>query len=271
MSVDATPQQQLATVYDEGAAAYEQHWAPVLHRHALDLLAAVPAAGDGDPRTVVDVATGAGTLLPALRQLAGPRGTTIALDRSIGMLRRVAHGVPRVQADAAVLPLAAASCDVLVQAFVLFLLPDARVAVAEAARALRPGGWLMTATWGAQLGTGADAVVREELDRAGAPAFPDLARSDAETGSAEAMAALLGDHFDNIRTDARPLDARFTAESALAMRTGSGTGGWRHARLAPAEQSEVIRRAAVRLAGLPADAFVDRSEVLLTTARRRPV
>jgi SAM-dependent methyltransferase len=78
----------------------------------------------------------------------------------------------------------------LVLAFVPFMLPDAGAAVIEAARVLRPGGWLLAATWGSQLGTGAEVVVREELDRAGAPVFPELARSDAGTDSAEDMAAL---------------------------------------------------------------------------------
>lgn len=143
--------------------------------------AAAPA-----PRIVVDVATGAGTLVPALRVLAGNGGRVIALDRSHGMLRRIPPSMPRVQADAAALPLRAASADVLVLAFVLVLLPDARLAVAEAARVLRPYGWLLTATWGTELNTGSDIVVREELDAVGAPTFPVLERSDSfdrHTGS----------------------------------------------------------------------------------------
>jgi hypothetical protein len=64
-------------------------------------------------RTIVDVATGAGTLIPALRGVAGSDGVVLA--------------------------------------FVLFMLPDARVAVAEAARVLRTGGWLLAATWGLEL------------------------------------------------------------------------------------------------------------------------
>lgn len=266
MATDPTPQQTLAAVYDEGAAAYESHWAPALHRHTLDLVAEVPAAAA--PRTVVDVATGAGTLLPALRLVAGPDGTVLALDRSLGMLQRVPSSTPRVQADAMALPLAPGSVDVLVLAFVLFLLPDAQAATAEAARVLRPGGWLLAATWGTQLGTGADAVVREELDRAGAPSFPDLARSDAETDTGEDLAELLADGFTGIRTTARPLDARFSSSSALAMRTGCGTLGWRFARLDAAVREDVSRRCAERLRDLPDDDLVDRSEVLLTTARR---
>jgi hypothetical protein len=41
---NATPQETLAAVYDSGAAAYEQYWAPVLHRHAVHLVKAIPPA-----------------------------------------------------------------------------------------------------------------------------------------------------------------------------------------------------------------------------------
>ncbi|MGH8892631.1 MAG: class I SAM-dependent methyltransferase, partial [Actinomycetes bacterium] len=182
---------------------------------------------------------------------------------------RAPTDVPRLLADAAHLPLADATADVAVLAFVLFLLPDARAAVAEAARILRPGGWLLAATWGSQDGTGADVVVREELDAAGAPAFVAPPRSDELTDTPDRVAALLGAvGLDGITTTSRPLDAEFDPTSALAMRTGAGTLGWRYARLDPAAQAAVRRRAAARLAELPAEEFVDRSEVLLTTARR---
>jgi ubiquinone/menaquinone biosynthesis C-methylase UbiE len=264
-----TSQQTLAAVYDEGVAAYEKYWAPVLHRHALDLVNTVTSAAAPAPRTVVDVATGSGTLAPALRGLAGSGGRVIALDRSHGMLRRIPRSVPRVQADAAALPLRAASTDVLVLAFVLFLLPDAKLAIAEAARVLRPGGWLLTATWGTQLNTSADIVVRDELDAVGAPTFPVLERSDSLTSTPDRMALLLnGGDFDNIDTSSRPLAATLAARAALAMKAGCGILGWRYRRLDPASQEAVHRRAAERLAALPSDAFIDRSEVLLTTARR---
>ncbi|MGH8839467.1 MAG: hypothetical protein ACRDVO_09435, partial [Jiangellaceae bacterium] len=50
---EATPQQALATVYDEGAVAYERYWALVLHRHAVELVDAVPAAEPQTGLTVV--------------------------------------------------------------------------------------------------------------------------------------------------------------------------------------------------------------------------
>jgi hypothetical protein len=52
------------------------------------------------------------------------------------------------------------------------------------------------------------------------------------------------------------------------METGCGVLGWRYRRLDPASQEAVHRRAAERLAAVPPEAFIDRSEVLLTTARR---
>jgi SAM-dependent methyltransferase len=205
-----------------------------------------------------------------LGELVGPDGLVVALDRSHGMLRRVPHGVPRIQADAAHLPLSDASVDVVVFAFVLFMLPDARPAVAEAARVLRPGGWMLAATWGTQVDTGADVVVREEVDRAGAPSFPPLPRSDELTDTPEKMAILLATAgFGQLTSTSRPLDAVFDARAALAMRTGCGSLGWRFARLGPNARAQVYRRAAVRLRELPAEEFVECSEVLLTTARRQ--
>ena len=268
MTTGRTPQQALAAVYDEGAAAYEEYWAPALHRHTLDLVNMVSSAAAPASRTVVDVATGCGTLVPALRGLAGSGGRVIALDRSQGMLRRVPGSVPRVLADAAALPLRAASADVLVLAFVLFLLPDARQAVAEAARVLRPGGWLLIATWGTQLRTATDVVVSEELDAVGAPSFAVIERSDSLTDTPDRLAVLLGGPFNNIDISSRPLAATFDPRSALALKTGWGGVSWRYRQLDPASQQTVHRRAAERLAALPAEDFTDWSEVLLTSARR---
>jgi SAM-dependent methyltransferase len=261
-----SPQQTLASVFDEGAAAYEQYWAPALHPHARALLAPVPI---GPTRTIVDVAAGAGTLTPSLRMLAGQEGQVVALDRSLGMLRRASTDLHRIQADAARLPLADATADVVVLAFVLFLLPDAHAAVAEAARVLRSRGWLLAATWGSQDGTGADVVVREELDAAGAPPFPDLPRSDELTDTPDRMANLLqGAGLREVSTSVHSLDAVFEPAAALAMRTGAGALGWRFARLHRSAQDAVRQRAATRLAALPKKDFVDRSRVQLTTARR---
>jgi len=269
---DFTRRPTIADVYDEGAVSYAEHWAPALHRHARGLADLVPPPPPGHGRTVLDVAAGAGTLLPSLRPVAGEPAAgarLVALDYSAGMLALVDPTMPRVQADAAALPLADGCADIAVYSFVLFLLPDARAAVAEAARVLRPGGWLLAATWGSQLGTEADVVVSEEVDAAGAPPGPALQRSDELTDSPDRIRELLETvGFTDVATTARPLDAQFDAASTLAMRVGSGNLGWRFRRLTPSARAQVQQRAAARLAVLaPAD-FLDQSEVQLTISRR---
>jgi ubiquinone/menaquinone biosynthesis C-methylase UbiE len=269
---DLTPRPTIADVYDQGARSYADHWAPALHRHARDLAASIPPAAAGRGRTVLDVAAGAGTLLPALRPVAGDPaagGRLVALDYSAGMLALADPTVPRIQADAAALPLADACADVGVYAFVLFLLPDAPAAVAEASRVLRPGGWLLAATWGRQLDTRADVVIREEIDAAGAPPYPDFPRSDELTNTPDRVRELLETAgFTDVTTTARTLDAPFDSASALALHMGFGTLGWRCSQLTARQQAQVRVRATSRLASLGPEEFLDRSEVQLSTARR---
>lgn len=84
------------------------------------------------------------------------------------------------------------------------------------------------------------------------------------------MATLLhGAGLADVNTRAKPLDAVFDPTAALALRTGAGSLGWRFARLSRSAQDAVRQRAASRLAALPQEDFIDRSVVLLTTARRR--
>lgn len=269
---DLSPRPSIADIYDQGAAVYAAHWAPVLQVHARDLAGMVPLPPDGQGRTVLDVAAGAGTLLPDLRPLAGDAaagGRLVALDYSAGMLALSDPSVARIQCDAAALPLRDDCADVAMFSFVLFLLPDARAAVLEAARVLRPGGWLLAATWGDQVGTPADDIVEDEIDAAGAPPGPDLPRSDELTDTPDRIRELIETAgFTDITTTARPLNAQFDAGSTLAMRTGSGNLGWRYSQLATLAQARVRERVAIRMAPLGREDFLDRSQVLLTTARR---
>lgn len=257
----------LAEVYDAGAVSYERHWAPALLRHSLDLVELLPG-GDG-PRTVLEVAAGTGSLLPRLVDVAGPSGRVVALDRSIGMLHRVRTPVPRVQADAQRLPVRPGSVDVAVAAFVLFLLPDAERAVREIARVMRPGGYLLATTWGEQRSTLADELYRDVLTELGAPEPGQPPRSDTLTDSPAAMRALLdGAGLADVRTTGRQLDARFTPEDLLDMRTTCGQPGWRFAQLSPEVQAQARIRLQEEYAALGPTAFTDTSEVLLTVARK---
>ena len=90
---------------------------------------------------VLDPGCGTGWQAAGLRR-AVPGLAVIGVDLSAGMLgrARTAGAGPVLQADAARLPLAAASVDVVVTRGVLHHLPDVVGALAEWHRVLRPGG-----------------------------------------------------------------------------------------------------------------------------------
>jgi ubiquinone/menaquinone biosynthesis C-methylase UbiE len=105
-----------------------------------------------DRQAVLEVAVGTGTQLAALA-LRNPHGRTVGVDLAEGMLararRRLARerleGVELRRGDALALPCADASFDLVVNSFMLDLLPRADIAVAlgEFRRVLRPGGRLV--------------------------------------------------------------------------------------------------------------------------------
>lgn len=144
MSFAAASPGKLAAYYDAEAAVYEELWAPVLARPGRELLDALPLR---EARVIVDVGTGVGALLPAIRA-AAPYASVIAVDRSIGMLRRASSAVPRMVADAAAPGIREEAIDVAVMAFVLFHLADPLRALEQISLVLRPGGMLGTLTWG---------------------------------------------------------------------------------------------------------------------------
>lgn len=129
--------------YTEEAGAYQELWAPVLHDVGLGLLRELRGTG---PDLVLDVGSGAGTLLPDL-QAAFPGARVIGVDRAFGMLQLAPRGPARAVMDAAQLAIAARSVDVALLAFVLFHLPEPRAGLVEARRVLRPGGRVATVTW----------------------------------------------------------------------------------------------------------------------------
>jgi ubiquinone/menaquinone biosynthesis C-methylase UbiE len=90
---------------------------------------------------VLDAGCGTGYLAAGLRR-ARPDVVVLGADLSQGMLAnaRTAGAWPLVQADAARLPVADASVDLVVARGVLHHLPDVTAALGEWRRVLRPGG-----------------------------------------------------------------------------------------------------------------------------------
>jgi arsenite methyltransferase len=131
--------------FDEGLAdrmevLYRSRDVVRRRRHVYDALRA--AAG----HDVLDVGCGPGFYTAELLDVVGDEGSLVAVDASPPMLaiaERRCAGHPNVtfhRADATALPVADAAVDRAVCVQVLEYVPDADAALAEIARALRPGG-----------------------------------------------------------------------------------------------------------------------------------
>ena len=130
--------------FDGRAATYDES---TMHRDLADAVAqfadltAVEAA--------VDIATGTGLVLRALERRS-QNISLIGVDVSPGMLKIARAHLPTaalVEADAAHLPLADASADVITCITGLHVIPDTAATLSEWHRLLRPQGRIVTATF----------------------------------------------------------------------------------------------------------------------------
>jgi len=152
-SLSADVSAAVAAAYDARAATYDES---AMHRDlaaevaAFCALDAEPDAEPGAARDVLDVATGTGLVLRALAATAPhPLGMT-GVDLSPDMLavaRRELPGATFVRADAAALPVADRSVDLVTCVTALQLMPRPDLVLAEWARVLRPTGRAVTATF----------------------------------------------------------------------------------------------------------------------------
>lgn len=136
--------------HDAWAAAenYERYmgrWSRAVAAGFLDWLAP-PAEADW-----LDVGCGTGALSAAILKAAAPR-SLVAVEPARGFRARAEEALadPRAQVlagEAEALPVTPGSADVAVSALVLNFVPDRAEALAEARRALRPGGRLGFYVW----------------------------------------------------------------------------------------------------------------------------
>jgi len=128
--------------FSAAAASYDR--AAQLQQQTRDHLLTALASRVGAPRRLLDLGCGTGLGARAL-QLRYPQAAVLALDRAPGMVRTTREsGVSAaLVGDAQRLPLATQSCDAILSNLVLQWCPEPQRALAECARVLRPGGWLL--------------------------------------------------------------------------------------------------------------------------------
>lgn len=132
--------------FDDRAPTYDES---AMHRGLAEATADFVVAGGGDSGDILDVATGTGLVLRALRD-RGARGRMIGVDLAPRMLEVARTHLPEAQlieADAASLPLPDGCVDLVTCVTGLQLFTDAPAAIREWARVLRPAGRVVTGTF----------------------------------------------------------------------------------------------------------------------------
>jgi malonyl-CoA O-methyltransferase len=134
-------------LFDRASVAFDE--ASFVHDHARNILLERLQYLRVTPRRVLDLGCGTGRGLPALRALF-PAATIVAVDSSAGMTARAASsaaGATVVTADAAELPFADASFELVLANLVLAWCPPERL-FAEVARVLAPDGVVLFSSLG---------------------------------------------------------------------------------------------------------------------------
>jgi ubiquinone/menaquinone biosynthesis C-methylase UbiE len=135
------------TYYDDFAGWYERERGKGYHR-MLDDLEVELVERYGRDKDVLEVGCGTGLILGRVASFA--RSAT-GIDLSGGMLAKArGRGLAVAQASATVLPVATASVDVAYSFKVLAHIVDISAALAEMARVVRPGGWVLAEFYNAR-------------------------------------------------------------------------------------------------------------------------
>jgi len=167
----------------EARAASYAFLRQVTSRVIASLLGAAEVARD---HQVLDVGTGPGDLAAAAAALGAD---TVGMDVAPSMVRRAALAHPSIPfrvGSFEAIPAGSGAFDAVLGNFVLNHVGRPEVALAEACRVLRPGGWLALSSWDAPrrnrvLGLVLDAVSAAGASPpAGVPAGPTNFRTDAE-------------------------------------------------------------------------------------------
>jgi ubiquinone/menaquinone biosynthesis C-methylase UbiE len=256
----------LADRYTQRAEPYDALWSPIIRPVGERLVARLPLSSG--TTSVVDIGTGAGALMPAIRR-AAPSAVVVGIDRSHGMLHlaKEKHSGSLALMDVKRLALPANRFEVAVVAFVLFHLPYPERCLAEVNRVLQPGGAVGTVTWGSEKEPLASAIWDDELQAAGAqviglPAVDNRACCD----STQKMTALLENAgFVSINVWTETIVHRWQPEDHFDYQVRMNSR-LRLQSLGVVDREACLRRVRNRLSGADDEQYVYRGEVVIATA-----
>lgn len=176
----------------EAAEAYEARFVPALFAAwAADLLDAVRLTPG---QSVLDVACGTGVVARGAAVRVGEQGRVVGLDLNEAMLtvaRRGGHRVEWRQGDAAELPFADESFDVVLCQAALMFFPDPLRALREMARVARSGGTVAVHVPGRLSASDAYVQLTQIAARHAGPSAVDLLSSYFALGDPAALRLLL--------------------------------------------------------------------------------
>jgi ubiquinone/menaquinone biosynthesis C-methylase UbiE len=264
----------VAAPLDADCLRYLRHWEPVLSgpsRRTLERLDAAPAV-------LLDLGAGTGSLTLAAAE-RWPSVRVRALDASGAMLdvarSRMAGAdderVSWLPADAAHIPLDDASVDAVVSSFVLQLVDDRPMVLAEVRRVLRPAGSFSFVTWLAgELALPADAAYHEIVGDLGGD---DIEEDSCSSRSGEYRSLEQVQHeleeagFAAVEVVSDELRHVWTATSYLEFKEGYDDVE-RLETLDEAQREQLHEALVERLVQLPPEAFEVRGPLVLAVARR---
>jgi ubiquinone/menaquinone biosynthesis C-methylase UbiE len=266
--------------FDRTADGYKRWWAPVLAPSCGVLIDRLTTL---DPRTtteaidVLDAGCGTGNLtFEAVRRW--PNARIAGADLSDGMLAvaereraglaaDAASRIEFVASDAAEIPFADASFDVVVSAYVVQQVLDRPAVLREIRRLLRPSGVLGLLGWLEAPNAFGAAAIDGALEDAGVvrPRIDEV-RAGNYASIEQAVDELRAAGFDGIETQRGNLDQPWTMEDFVAYHTQVHDIEMMDA-MSPGQRQAFVAALRTRLQALPAETMIDRAAILLLTAR----
>jgi len=195
---------------------------------------------------------------------------SLARQRAAARWTERSDRIAWLAADAAALPQAEASVDIVISSFMLQLVPDRGQVLGEISRVLRPGGWLGLVTW---LADETDLAADLEFDEAVLDLELDEPEADPREGGegeyadlAAAAAELVARGFVDVDVQADDLVHAWSREAYLVFKERFDE--WDLVDSLDLQDLGRLRaRVMERWADLPDDAFVLRAPLVSIVAR----